>query len=100
LTKFFIIDYDVLYSHIIYTISYHKNIILEYADKLKNGIKEEEKEWYFRFIHGTQKNKWSHHYCGYNKYRLIKMLEKHGFTSFENLPNQNFYPAVHVLAIK
>lgn len=75
-------------------------IVLEYAEKLKAGISEDEKEWYYRFIHGTQKDVWSHHYCGYNRHRLIKLLEKYGFDKFEDLPNQNFYPAIHLLATK
>lgn len=75
-------------------------IVLEYADKLKAGISEEDKEWYYRFVHGTQKDKYSHHYCGYNHYRLVDLLKKYGFVHFEDLPNQNFYPAIHLLATK
>lgn len=76
------------------------SIILEYSDKLKAGISEEDKEWYYRFIHGTQKDKYSHHYCGYNRYRLVDLLKKFGFNKFEDLPNQNFYPSIHLLAYK
>src|SRR5690606_14360920 len=75
-------------------------IVLEYAEKLKSGISEEDKEWYYRFIHGTQKDKYSHHYCGYNKYRLCELLKNYGFNKFEDLKNQNFYPAIHILAHK
>jgi len=73
--------------------------VIEYAAKLKDGITEEGKEWYVRLIHGTQRNKWSHHYCGYNKHSLIKLLSP-WFHNFIDLPNQNFYPAIHLLAHK
>jgi len=75
-------------------------IVLEYAEKLKQNIPEEEKEWYYRFVHGTQKDKYSHHYCGYNKYRLTELLKGYGFVYFKDLENQNFYPSVHLLAQK
>lgn len=75
-------------------------IVLEYAEKLKQNIPEEEKEWYYRFVHGTQKDRYSHHYCGYNKYRLVELLKKYKFDSFIELENQNFYPSVHLLAVK
>lgn len=74
--------------------------VLEFAEKLKSGISEEEKEWYYRCIYGTQKDKWSHHYCGYNKYRLSKLLTDNGFSKIIELPNQNFYPSIHLLAAK
>ena len=57
-------------------------------------------EWYYRFVHGTQKDIYSHHYCGYNKHRLIELLKRFGFDKFEDLPNQNFYPSVHLMAYK
>lgn len=74
--------------------------VLEFAKKLIDGITEEEKEWYYRCIYGTQKDQWSHHYCGYNKQRLQGLLGPYGFVSFKELPNQNFYPSIHLLAFK
>jgi len=75
-------------------------IVLEYAQKLQEGISEEDKEWYYRFVHGTQKDIYSHHYCGYNRHRLEELLRRFGFDKFEDLPNQNFYPSVHLMAYK
>ncbi len=75
-------------------------IVLEYAQKLQEGISEEDKEWYYRFVHGTQKDIYSHHYCGYNRHRLEELLRRFGFDKFEELPNQNFYPSVHLMAYK
>lgn len=75
-------------------------IVIEYANKLNNQISESDKEWYFRYVYGTQKDQWSHHYCGYNYNRLTKLLGVCGFNAFQKLPNQNCYPAIHLLAYK
>lgn len=72
----------------------------ETAKLLVNALTKEEEDWAIRLIHGTQKNKWSHHFCGYLPRTLQTLLEKHGFNKFENLPKINFYPVIHLKAIK
>jgi predicted SAM-dependent methyltransferase len=57
---------------------------------------EEKDEWYVRCIHGTQRTKWDHHYCGYTHKTLKNLLRKHGFGNFKELKNINFYPAIHI----
>jgi len=57
-------------------------------------------EWYIRCIHGTQRTKWDHHYCGYTRQTLEDLLFVHGFASFEELENINFYPAIHLKCYK
>jgi len=74
--------------------------IKETAKLLANSNTEEEEDWAIRLIHGTQKNKWSHHFCGYTPRTLKALLSKNGFSSFRDLPSINFYPVVHIEAIK
>ncbi len=72
----------------------------ETAKLLINAKTEEEEDWAIRLIHGTQRNEYAHHYCGYTKRTLKNLLKSCGFTKFEDMPNLNFYPAIHMKAIK
>jgi SAM-dependent methyltransferase len=72
----------------------------ETARLLAQSQTDEEEDWCLRLIHGTQRNEWSHHYCGYTKRTLLKLLTQHGFSGFQELPNINFYPATHIRAFK
>lgn len=72
-------------------------VISEYAERLKDGISEEEKEWYYNYIYRSGD---SYKLSGYNKQRLIETLKKHNFDRFEELPNQNSYPCIYLLAYK
>lgn len=60
----------------------------------------DEEEWAVRLIDGTQKNKWFHHYCSFTHRTLLDLLSKNGFGDFRDLPNINFYPALHISARK
>ena len=60
----------------------------------------EEEDWCIRLIYGTQRNKWSHHYCGYTERTLKEVLSLYRFNKFENLPNINFYPSIYLKAYK
>jgi len=53
-----------------------------------------------RLIHGTQRNEYAHHYCGYTPRTLKALLSEHGFGRFEDLPVINFYPTIRLRAIK
>ena len=70
------------------------------AELLAKAKTQKEEEWAIRLIHGTQKNKWSHHYCGYTKKTLKKLLKEYGFGKFKNRKNINFYPVIHLTAFK
>lgn len=70
------------------------------AESLANSGTDEEKDWWIRCLYGTQKNRFSHHYCGYTKRTLKNLLLKHGFTRFEDMPNLNCYPSIHLRAFK
>ncbi len=72
----------------------------ETAKMLAEAKTKEEEDWCIRLIHGTQKNKWSHHFCGYIERTLKDILSKHKFIKFENLPNMNFYPTIYMKAFK
>ncbi len=72
----------------------------ETARLLGEAKTNEEEDWYMRLIHGTQRNKWAHHHCGYVKRTLEKLLFSSGFSDFVELPNINFYPAIHIRAFK
>lgn len=74
--------------------------IMGTAKQLLAAKTDEEQDWCIRLIEGTQKNKWSHHYCSYSDRTLKNFLSEHGFGDFEDLPNINFYPALHVKATK
>lgn len=97
---------DILLDEIFRVLEKNGNFIVavpdlkKTAELLVNSKTEKEENWAIRLIHGTQRNKYAHHYCGYTKRTLISLLKKHGFTKFEELPNINFYPAIHIKATK
>jgi SAM-dependent methyltransferase len=74
--------------------------IKETAGLLYNAKTPEEEDWAIRLIHGTQRNKYLHHFCGYTFRSLTSLLSNYGFEKFNLLPNINFYPAIHVEAFK
>lgn len=74
--------------------------VKETAKLLAKAETEKDEDWAIRLIHGTQRNQWSHHYCGYVPRTLKALLSQHGFTVFEDLPSINFYPVIHLRAVK
>ncbi len=70
------------------------------AKLLVEAKTEQDEDWSIRLIHGTQKNQWSHHYCGFVPRTLKALLSKCGFNHFESLPSINIYPVIHLKAIK
>lgn len=70
------------------------------ARMLAEAETPEEEDWAIRLLHGTQRNIYSHHFCGYVARTLTALLEKHGFADCEELPSINFYPAIRMKAIK
>lgn len=72
----------------------------ETARMLIQSETPEEEDWCVRLIHGTQRNEWSHHYCGYTRRILKEILSIYGFENFEDLPNINFYPSIYIKAYK
>jgi SAM-dependent methyltransferase len=72
----------------------------ETARMLAETKTPEQEDWCIRLIHGTQRNEWSHHFCGYTERTLKEILSLYGFIDFETLPNINFYPAIHLKAYK
>jgi ubiquinone/menaquinone biosynthesis C-methylase UbiE len=49
------------------------------AELLSKAKTPEEEDWAIRLIHGTQRDKYSHHYCGYIERTLKELLEKKTF---------------------
>lgn len=72
----------------------------ETARGLAEAKTPEEEDWYIRLIYGTQRNEWSHHFCGYVERTLRDLVYNYGFRGFERLPNINFYPAIHMKTYK
>jgi SAM-dependent methyltransferase len=72
----------------------------ETAKLLVEADTSEEEDWCIRLIHGTQRNEYSHHYCGYTKRSLEEILSLYGFGDFEDLENINFYPSIYLKAHK
>lgn len=70
------------------------------ARLLADAASEEEEDFIIRLIHGTQRNEYAHHYCGYVPRTLKALLSEHGFGGFEDLPVINFYPTIRLRAIK
>jgi ubiquinone/menaquinone biosynthesis C-methylase UbiE len=70
------------------------------AEMLVKSSTPEEEDWCIRLIHGTQKNPWSHHYCGYTERKLKNVLSLYGFENFKVLENISFYPSVYLKAFK
>lgn len=73
---------------------------IETARLLVNAEDEMQEEWAIRLLYGTQRNEYSHHFIGFTKSNLKVTLSKYGFTKFVDRENINFYPAIHITAIK
>ena len=73
---------------------------IETARLLVEAKTEEEEGWAVRLLYGTQRNEFSHHFIGFTKNSLKETLLQFGFTKFEDRDNINFYPAIHLTAIK
>jgi len=69
------------------------------AEMLVNSTDPSDEDWCIRLIHGTQKNQWSHHYCGYTE-RTLKHILSTWFQRFEKLTNISFYPSIYLKAFK
>jgi SAM-dependent methyltransferase len=72
----------------------------ETAKLLYEAKMESEEDWAIRLIHGTQKNNFSHHYCGYTERTIKTLLSNHGFGCFEDLPKINCYPVIRLKSYK
>jgi SAM-dependent methyltransferase len=70
------------------------------ARELIKAEAPEAEDWCIRLLYGTQKNQYSHHFCGYSHRTLMDLLSRKGFDFFCELDNINIYPAIHVLARK
>lgn len=73
----------------------------EIARQLLAEKTEEDKEWHYRLLFGSQKNEGSFHKDGYSFAKLKRMLERHGFKNVQNIEDTlHFYPCVIVEAEK
>lgn len=70
------------------------------AKILAEAGSEAEEDFAIRLLHGTQRNEYAHHYCGYIPRTLKALLSEHGFGQFEDLSVINFYPTIRLRAIK
>lgn len=70
------------------------------ADEFVASQTAEEEAWAIRQLYGSQRNRWSHHLCGYTRQTLEAVLGEHGFGEFVSRPNINFYPSIHLEAVK
>lgn len=70
------------------------------AKGLAEAKTDEDEDWWLRCLYGTQKNMYSHHYCGHTPRMLRELLSKHGFARFDDMPNINCYPAIRLRAHK
>lgn len=62
---------------------------------------EEEKEWYYRLIFGSQKNEGAFHKDGFSARKLEGMLRGHGFVNIVQIENTlHFYPAIIMECVK
>jgi SAM-dependent methyltransferase len=62
---------------------------------------EEEKDWYYRLIYGSQKDNFSIHKDGYSKEKLSRILSAHGFKNVTQMPNtRHFYPSIIIESTK
>ncbi len=62
---------------------------------------EEDKEWYYRLIFGSQKDHFSIHKDGYSEAKLRKILSLRGFRGIRRLTdNRHFYPSILVECTK
>lgn len=56
---------------------------------------EEDKEWYYRLIYGSQKDNFSIHKDGYSEEKLKRTLALYKFKNIRRLPdNRHFYPSI------
>jgi SAM-dependent methyltransferase len=56
---------------------------------------EEDKEWYYRLIYGSQKDNFSIHKDGYSEEKLRKTLASYNFNKIRRLPDtRHFYPSI------
>lgn len=74
--------------------------VKETARMLAEAETPKDEDWAIRLLHGTQRNAYSHHYCGYVPRTLEALLVKHGFGRCENLPSINCYPVIRMRAVK
>ena len=70
------------------------------AKMLAEADSPDREDWALRLLHGTQRNIWSHHLCGYVPRTLRVLLAAHGFGEFQDLPSINFYPTIHIEATR
>lgn len=70
------------------------------AQLLASAITVEEEALAIRYLYGTQKNKYSHHYTGYTEVSLMETLQANKFWYFEEKENFNSYPSIHMTAKK
>ncbi len=62
---------------------------------------EEEKQWYYRLIFGSQKDLFSIHKDGYSEAKMRKILSLQGFREIRRLAdNRHFYPSILVEGTK
>ena len=62
---------------------------------------EEEKEWYYRLIFGSQKDNFSIHKDGFSAEKLSRILRRHGFKNITPMPNtRHFYPSIIIESTK
>jgi len=56
---------------------------------------EEDKEWYYRLIYGSQKDNFSIHKDGYSDEKLREILAHYKFKNIRRLPDtRHFYPSI------
>lgn len=62
---------------------------------------EEDKQWYYRLIFGSQKDHFSIHKDGYSEAKIRKILSFQGFRDIKRLAdNRHFYPSILVECAK
>lgn len=69
----------------------------ETAKLLLAQKREDDKEWYYRLIFGSQKDDFSFHKDGYSEEKLTRILASHGFRDVRRIPDtRHFYPSIIV----
>jgi len=67
----------------------------ETAKLLLSQKSEEDKEWFYRLIYGSQKDNFSIHKDGYSEEKLRKTLAFYNFKNIRRLPDtRHFYPSI------
>ncbi len=62
---------------------------------------EEDKEWYYRLIFGSQKDNFSFHKDGYSEEKMRRILTLHGFRDIRRLRDtRHFYPSIIMECVK